>query len=299
MQDDVMKRQTTIINFLRNGGKTFNEIKHHLEIESEIQGAELEISTRTFQRDIVSIRKLYGVDIYYDRRQRLYVADFSAVTPNSERLMESFTLLNTLKVSEHLSKYIHLEKRKPGGTHFILDIITAIKNRNLIEILHQKYDRQEAKRYTLKPLMLKEYRYRWYLVATKQDETKIKTFGLDRILLIRQLDKHYDYPRDFDAEQYFNDFYGVITPDNMPTETVELSFTRFQGNYIKSLPMHPSQKILKDTEDELRVSLTIKPTLDFIMDLQYFGDNVKVLKPKWLADEIVRNFKHAIGRYEG
>jgi len=297
-QDDVIKRQTIIINYLRTGGKSFEDIQNHLEIESEIQSADLRISQRTFQRDITAIRRIYGIDIVFNRTKKVYEIDFEDTNPNTDRLMDSFALFNALNVGKQMEKFIQFEDKKTQGVHFILDIITAIKNSNIIELYHKKYDEDNSKTYLLMPLMIKEYRYRWYLVAKEKNSDKIKTFGLDRILKLDILNEKYEYPKDFDAQNYFNDFYGVITLDNVKTENIVLSFTSFQGKYIKSLPMHHSQKILSDNDKELRISLKLKPTIDFIMDLQYFGECVKVIKPLWLAEKIKNNFKKAVDNYK-
>jgi hypothetical protein len=58
---------------------------------------------------------------------------------------------------------------------------------------------------------------------------------------------------------------------------VILSFGPFQGKYIKSLPLHNTQEIIEDTDDELRIRLTLYLTHDFLMELLAYGDTVKVI----------------------
>jgi predicted DNA-binding transcriptional regulator YafY len=180
-----------------------------------------------------------------------------------------------------------------------MDIVTAIKNRKLIEIYHKKYWEKDFSVREVKPLAVKEYRYRWYLVAEEKNTGLIKNFGLDRIQLIRQTGENYNYPQDFNIDEFFNDFYGVISDESKKTEEVILSFSEFQGKFIKSLPLHHSQKILKDNKKELRISLKLKPTIDFIMDLQAYAEELTVIKPKWLANQIKTNFEKAIKNYAG
>jgi predicted DNA-binding transcriptional regulator YafY len=76
-----------------------------------------------------------------------------------------------------------------------------------------------------------------------------------------------------------------------------LSFTPFQGKYIKSLPLHETQQILIDNEKELRISLHIYLMPDFKMEILSMGENVKVLEPKWFAEEIKGHYKAALERY--
>jgi len=75
-------------------------------------------------------------------------------------------------------------------------------------------------------------------------------------------------------------------------------FSAYQGNYIKSLPLHHSQKIIEKNNDYLKISLKMIPTYDFIMRLQSYANNVKVLKPKWLADKLKNNLLEAANQYK-
>lgn len=63
------------------------------------------------------------------------------------------------------------------------------------------------------------------------------------------------------------------------------------------MPLHETQKILIDNEDELQISLTLCLTFDFVMELLSFGDNVKVIKPVRLAKEVKKAHKDAYEQY--
>jgi hypothetical protein len=58
-----------------------------------------------------------------------------------------------------------------------------------------------------------------------------------------------------------------------------LSFDPFQGKYIKAFPLHRSQQILADTDDELRISFRLVIIYDLEMELRMYGDPVKVIQP--------------------
>jgi predicted DNA-binding transcriptional regulator YafY len=62
--------------------------------------------------------------------------------------------------------------------------------------------------------------------------------------------------------------------------------------------LHHSQKIIKDTDDELQISLTVYLTHDFIMELLSHGNTVKVLSPQSLIDDLVEIYTEAIEQYE-
>ena len=76
-----------------------------------------------------------------------------------------------------------------------------------------------------------------------------------------------------------------------------LSFTHSQGNYIKSLPLHHTQQILIDNEEELQIKLSLLITHDFMMELLSFGENVTVLKPASLVEQLKDSYQSALEQY--
>lgn len=66
----------------------------------------------------------------------------------------------------------------------------------------------------------------------------------------------------------------------------------------KTLPFHPSQEILIDTKDELRIKIHIVPAFDFINEILSWGDDVKVLQSKSLIKQVKNRLKKALKQYE-
>jgi len=133
---------------------------------------------------------------------------------------------------------------------------------------------------TVHPLGMKEFRGQWYLVARSVSDRKIKVFGVDRISSLEVTTKTFTYPEDFKLADYYKDAFGAARPDNQEPEEVILSFQPFQGKYIKTFPMHHSQRILADTAEEVRISLRVMITYDLKMELRMYGDTVQVIRPE-------------------
>ena len=144
---------------------------------------------------------------------------------------------------------------------------------------------------------MKEFKQRWYLVASKVGESNIRTFGLDRILSIETQKAKFDI-KNFSLHDLFKDFYGIINDNDAKLEEVVLSFESFQGNYIKSLPLHHSQEIIEDNEDELVINLKLHITFDFIQKLLSYGKYLKVISPNTLKDKIRTELQDAIEQYK-
>jgi predicted DNA-binding transcriptional regulator YafY len=94
------------------------------------------------------------------------------------------------------------------------------------------------------------------------------------------------YPAELIPADYFKNSYGVMTSEDEEPEEIVLSFEPLQGKYIKSFPLHESQKILVDDDNELRVSLKLYITHDLIMELLSFGGDVTVLHPESLVKNV-------------
>jgi predicted DNA-binding transcriptional regulator YafY len=63
------------------------------------------------------------------------------------------------------------------------------------------------------------------------------------------------------------------------------------------LPLHHTQQILVDNDDELRVSLTVYLTYDFRMELLSHGDTVTIIQPTSLVEEMKGIYERALRRY--
>ena len=64
---ETLLRYNYIINRLRRGPATFDEIVNYLNAKAEDTDYNLSISHRTFQRDKQDILSLYGIIIEFDR----------------------------------------------------------------------------------------------------------------------------------------------------------------------------------------------------------------------------------------
>ncbi|MDR1951598.1 MAG: WYL domain-containing protein [Bacteroidales bacterium] len=291
-------RHRKIYQKLKNGyPATFAEIDDHLTYESSMLGEILNVSQRTLQRDIQEIRTIYGVTIK-NREGRYYIEE-DVESEINDRLFELLDMTDALKVSEHNKLHVFLQRRKTtsGSEHFY-GILHAIKNRVQISFTYQKYYEDKPTQRIVAPLALKEFKNRWYLIAHKISDEKIRTYPLDRISDLDILSKK-KIPKDihFDIQQMMKHSFGIITPSNKKPEKIILSFHPFQGKYIKSLPLHETQEILIDSDKELRVSLNIYPEHDFKMEILSFGDTVKVLEPKKFAKEVKDTYSKALTQY--
>lgn len=291
-------RYNLIINKLRRTPSTFSEILDYLELESEIQGYDFIISTRTFQRDRNDIRSLYNIDIRYDHSKKVYYIDADSQPDANERMLEAFDTFNALNLADRLSEHIYFEKRKPQGTENLHGLLHAIKNRHSIKFTYEKYWEEGIGERHIEPYALKEFKHRWYVHGKDLNDGLNKSFSLDRLSNLEISKQQFEMPSDFDVEEYFKYSYGIVSPNAPKPEEVILSFAPGQGKYIKSLPLHESQEILIDNDEELRIKLKLYITTDFRMELLSMGPKLKVIQPKRLIEEIKKSCEDVIRLYK-
>lgn len=289
-------RQSIIIKCLRKRPTTFDEIQ---EVLSEHRDYNLQCSIRTFQRDVKDIASFYNIEITYNRSQKVYEINDDQVGEHEERLLETLDLLNALNYTERHAKKLFLEKRKPLGTQHLNGLLHAMENRLEVTFLHEKFWKIESDKSqrNVQPIALKEARFRWYLLAKDTKDQKIKTFGLDRITGLIITQKKFIEISGYDPEKAFQHCFGVINDEKQKPQKIVLSFTTTQSNYIKSLPLHPSQKVISENQNESLIELFLIPTYDFVMELLAMGKEVKVVSPQSLKNEVRLKLTEALGNY--
>jgi len=290
-------RYSLIIKKLRNNPSTFNEISDYLLLESELQEYNFNVSKRTFKRDIEDISSLYNIDIVYDFSRKVYYINYDEQPEVNERIFEAFDTFNALNISDRLSDYIHFEKRRPQGTENLYGLLHAIKNKVQICFSYQKFWEDNITSRVVEPYALKEFKNRWYVLANDLKDNKVKSFALDRLTELEITNKKFQLPNNFNVNEHFKFSFGIISPNGLEPQEVILSFDPFQGKYIKTLPLHESQVILKDNEKELLIKLTLYITHDFFMEILSFGENVKVVQPTSLIADLKASYKSVLKLY--
>lgn len=290
-------RYFLIIKKLQKKPASLAEIFDYLEKESAFKDYDFTISKRTFQRDLDDIKTIFDIFIQYDFSKKVYFIEDRGRQEITDRILEAFDTFNALNLSDRLSNHIHFEKRKPQGTEHLYGLLHAIKNKVQVSFTYQKFWEEELSSRTVEPYALKESKNRWYILANDLKDKQVKTFALDRITDLEISNKRFQIPANFNVNEYFKYSFGIISPNEMKPEEIILSFDPIQGKYIKSLPLHESQLILTDNEEELIVKLNIFLTHDFLMELLSFGDSVKVIKPESLISELKTTVKNVLRLY--
>lgn len=279
------KRYLYIIDRLKSVPSNFQDLHKYVmkKLGNDDLDNNFEYSSRTFDRDKKDIFDLFGILIQYDRKDKVYYIDEEVEDPSASRMIEAFSIHQALKEGNQISPSIFLEKRKASGTHLMNDILYAIQNNLQIWFTHTKFWEMKISQRTVNPIAIKESQHRWYLISKDNNDDQIKKFCFDRITDLKILDTKFK-PIFFDVEKNYQHAFGVET--YTPAKKIILEFSWQQGNYIKSFPLHSSQKIISDSKNTLNIELFIHPANDFVMELLKYGSEVKVIEPSELKEEV-------------
>lgn len=203
-----------------------------------------------------------------------------------EKVLDAVTIRKGITNKEQARSVVQTERTpKLTGSELIPKIVQALDTNRVIEFEYQKFEETVSKLVEFQPYLLKEDRHRWYVIGkveSNNDPTTI--YALDRMLTLRILDEKFN-PIDFDFDQYFAYSFGITVNNDMPVEVI-LSFTPLQGNYLKTLKIHHTQKNLVDNELEYRVSVKVIPSWEFYEKILGYGNSVKVISPENIIEEV-------------
>jgi len=197
-----------------------------------------------------------------------------------------------------IQQYVQFETvTKIGGSEHLPILLEAIQKNQQLDIAYASFLKSKSKNYKLNPYLLKEYRNRWYLIALDDKAQKLKTFGLERIIELKLLENKFEREKNFSHDYFFKYSVGITASNEKPKKVI-LSFNQQQGQYIKSQPIHFSQKIIKESKKELRIEIEVIESYELIVQLLGYGSSVKVIAPKSLKNSIIQECKKALENYQ-
>ncbi len=167
--------------------------------------------------------------------------------------LDTFEWLDSLKkrldIKEH-RRIIQFDSNPYfEGRNLIGSLFTAISNKQVLALKYHTFKNPQVKEVVVYPYLLKEYNNRWFLIVGVEDGT-ILNFALDRIDDFKPM-PHIDYIEpDEDLESRFDDIVGVTLFKDKPTEDILLWVNEEGFQYVKTKPLHGSQRDVKGEEDK-------------------------------------------------
>lgn len=269
----------------------------------DFEGEE-KIPPSTFKRDLFEIGRSFNIFIEGVRqRQSSY---YYMVNPHDfdegtlERMMvdkiqETVQISSALRDSEELGKTnfgdrIQLEKNPSGEIH-LSTIIKSIRDNIVIRFVYQGFWNTEEEYVSLKPYFVKMAQRRWYVIGLRDDTGEMENFCLDRILQLALTTDRFTIPKNFNFRDYFKHSFGALIEKGIDVEVVKIKVWGEQVKYLRSLPIHESQKEIREEKDYSVFQFHLRPTYDFKMEILSHGSSWEVIQPKWFRQDVASGFR--------
>jgi predicted DNA-binding transcriptional regulator YafY len=171
------------------------------------------------------------------------------------------------------------------GTEYLPLMLKAIKEKLVINFLYTSFMTEKSKKRAVVPLLLKEYRNRWYLISYSMEKGKVITFGLDRISEFETTEEYFIEKIDFNQDNYFKHSIGITSFDEKP-EIIVFKIDKIGGKYLESQPIHSSQKVLKKGKKRNTYQLNVLLSEELKRFFLSYGNQIEVLEPLQLRTNL-------------
>lgn len=251
------------------------------------------LSERTFFNHKDAIAGMFGIEILNDRSLGFYIGRSDVGSDEtSDWMLHTLCLNNVLHENADMKDRILMEK-VPSSERFLTDIISAMRDFRVISLCYQGFRHPEPFCFNVRPYCVKYFKQRWYLLG--DSDLGLRIYSLDRFVDMEELEEHFEIPKDFDAEEYFGNYFGVIIGEE--PEDVKIRVVPDQVKYFRTLPLHGSQRETVQEDGSSVFSYHIAPTFDFVQEILSHGADVEVLEPIELRESIADNVAGMASRY--
>lgn len=290
----LFKRYVWLIDTMRRHpeGLTLEQVREAWRISRLNNSPEKELCQHTFIRHREAVADLFGIEIVCRKSDNTYlIRDCDAVVDNSIAAW----MINTLAIEGRVRNNPAMRARilldaVPAGEKWLGPLVEAMEHGRCVELDYSSFHHADGERLVVAPYCLKMYGRRWYLLGRVVADGAMLTYGLDRIMGLREMNERFKYPADFDPEAFFADYMGVITDDSREVERVKVSIDEDFAPHLRNVPLHPTQiegKVrYEDGSEDVTFEWRLKPTPDFLMELYRYGSSLEVMRPQWIRETI-------------
>ncbi len=269
----------------------------------------ISIGFRTLEDDFEIIRADFRQELKYSKKFNGYFIDKEQSDQYDSffRFIEIATIAEifneSLKDNKKILEYVSFDDSKSfQGIENLKKILLAISQERNLHFKHLNYKLDSINGYEIAPLLLKEYENRWYVLGVIDGKDEVWSFGIDRISDL-SISETFQIDKEFYKKNLlkYKDIIGVSFEPKDPKEKVkiELLIDELHVKYLRSLPLHHSQKIDPINKNgKQKVTYFLIPNYEFKTQILKMGDYAELISPVGLRDEIKRMLESALEKYE-
>jgi predicted DNA-binding transcriptional regulator YafY len=295
---------------------------------------ELEVSTRTIERDLEQLRDHLGAPLVYDRRLggyryaesyklpqvRLTAGEIAVLligqellsalagTPWAQAARQVMAKLPLL-LGDYVSIDIEALTIDPSEVSFGLPrlrgdeesvstrfsaILDAISARRTVELRYYAASRNEETVRKVDPYHLRMEQGAWYVIGRCHTRGDLRIFALDRIRDLTVTSLAFTRPPDFSIESYLRHAWDL---QKGPEHRVVVEFDEEQSRWIRERTWQDGQKISEKPDGGVVLELNVTGLEAIQRWIMSYGSHARVLDPPQLVDSIRREAEAVVRSY--
>ncbi|WP_339893765.1 WYL domain-containing protein [uncultured Algibacter sp.] len=192
--------------------------------------------------------------------------------------------------------YDHNEEYK--GIKYLKPLYLAIKKRDVLRVVFQDFKADKSISFDFHPHVLKQYNRRWFVYGLNSTRgIKEWSIPLDERLIDFDILENADYSEsDTDWDTFFRTMVGVRRMPNAQVQKVILRFHNGRENYFKTKPFQPDYDEFIEEEKQDQIWFETIINLELVQQLLSYGQDVEVLEPESLKNQM-REHSKGMGQF--
>lgn len=277
-----LQKYTWLIETIRRAGKISHKDLSDRWERNKSMSDYRPLHRATFNRWREAIYEQFGISIECQKTggYLYYIANPEEIDEDKLKkwMLDSFAVGNI--IGENLSlKGRILVDEIPSSRGYLTTVLEAMKENRVVCITYRSFKKSHGYTFMIEPYCLKLFENRWYVLAYNINYDDVRLYGLDRVESAEITSDTFTLPEDFDADEYFSTAYGIVIGYDIKPETIIVRAYEEHQHYLKSLPLHHSQRLIKDCGEYADFELYLAPTYDFVMKLLQAGSMIEVISP--------------------
>lgn len=296
-----LQKYTWLIDTIRRAGKiSHKDLSDRWERNKDLSD-DKPLHRATFNRWRDAIFSQFGIIIDCQRvgGYLYYIANPEDIDEDKLKkwMLDSFAVGNVIGENLSLKDRILVDEI-PSGREHLTTILEAMKENKVVNIIYRPFKKEHGYTFPIEPYCVKLFENRWYVLAHNIRYDDIRCYGLDRVESADLTDETFKLPKGFSANDYFSTYYGIVTGYDVEPTRIVIRANEDHKHYLKSLPLHHSQRLIEDCGEYADFELYLAPTYDFIMKLLHVGAMVEVISPVSLRKEMKGWISDMYGLYK-
>jgi len=187
------------------------------------------------------------------------------------------------------------KKLNARSSEILDDCLTSLLYENKLKICYKNAKNRISKT-IVHPYTIAIYKRGLYLLAASETRGgEVRVFSIDRITSAKWLkEDNYVYPVSWNPEDFFKNAFCIV---NGTPEKVVIGFSKGSAPFIKGRKFHPSQRIRKQADGTIKMTLKVPVNFELVNWILSFGPHVEVLSPDKLRQDIAGQLQAALSQY--